>query len=158
MLRAAGGVLILIGSMLLRRELIRKIEDEIRAMLSLARSLRSLEDEVALTLLHMPKLLERSKDALFRNVLKNLKSGMSFADSWKRAMQKANIPQDLRERLSLLGEQLTGEEHSVRRALLVMAEILEKEAERKRTDLFEQRRNINVICISFGILLCILLL
>lgn len=158
MLRAAGCLLIALGALLTRQEVLRAPKEEIGTLRALSLSLRRLEKEIALTLFPLPLLLQKDGLPFFISVREALQEGNSLCQSWSDAAQKLPLSQESRESLASLAPLLDGEEACVRAALLSTAETLSSQAEQCAASLRERGRIVNVFTFSTAALVSILLL
>ena len=117
-----------------------------------------LREDIRMARLPMPQLLERLDGPFFAAVASHLRCCEDLAEGWTLAAGELPLSPGGRRVWCRLGEQLTGDEAGILRAL----DYTERELERERQELRQERREADrstgVICFSTAAFLVILLL
>ena len=162
MVRLLGGVLIISSGLLLRGTILRASRRELETQRELRDALLLLEKEIKFTLMPLPKLLRMEfgccVSAFFSAVSDDLCSEKTLSESWQTHTQRLFLPQRIKLRFARLGADLVGEEESIRRTLLLMAEELSESMEAQERTQRERERLTTALCLSGSFLLVLVLL
>lgn len=163
MLRLLGGALILVGGIQLRGMILSASRRELQTQYELRDALVQLEKEVKFTLTPMPKLLMSGDfgpnvSAFFAAVCDDLRLEKTLAESWSAQAQSLPLPRRIKERFTRLGLSLSGDEESVRQALVLMAEELSESTENQERTQRDRERLTTGLCMSASIMLALVLI
>ncbi len=162
MRRAVGAGLILCASLLTRRTLLDGARTAQGARRALAAAFETMEAEIRLLLTPLPTLLRRPYDArtdtFFARALQELERGAPLREAWRRAAQTLPLPEEERELVACMGGRLSGDEESVRAALMLCARQLREQSEAAERRHGQDERLTTALCLSAGLLAAILLI
>lgn len=162
MLRWIGAFLILGGGLLARRTILEGERRAQRTRRALASAFDAMEAEIRLLLTPLPSLLRRDygKDAkeFFDRTARELGSGAALSSAWRRAAEPLPLQEDERETVAALGARLCGGEDAACAALALASAALRRSYDESEARRRERERLVTTLCVSAGLLLCILLL
>ncbi|QNL45530.1 stage III sporulation protein AB [Oscillibacter hominis] len=160
MLRSAGCLLILSGGFWGWYDTVRRWRQELRLVEQMASDLEQMENEIALSLTPMPRLLKklvshRFTGAFFGAVADRISRGGDLGQAWREeAAHHFSGP----ARRTLMELRLDGDEASVRRHLTWAAQQLRRQAQADRNRQKDREKLCTALCASGALFLVILLL
>lgn len=164
-MRLLGAALILTGFGAGWSALARAWRTEEAALSRLESAFRSLSARIRLTRRSLPRLLREeggagstAADALLWEVSRRLERGETLSSAWRAAAEALPLGERVRQTVCALGEQLSGGEEEICKALSLASDCIHEELQALRAEKRDRLRRSGAVCFSAAALLIILLL